>query len=65
MHLITVGDFTTLATDELGALADFGISTPPLPLGVPVLVLVELVETAGGNPLAAISIANLSVMELP
>ncbi len=61
----TVGDFTALATGEEGALANFAVSTPPQPLGVPVVAAVVLSELGGGNPLAQISIANISIMELP
>lgn len=64
--ILTIADLVPLTPDVQGALAAFGITTPPQPLGVPLLVVVELGEVTGpANPLAQIAIANLSIMELP
>lgn len=63
--VLAVADITSLTSGQDGALNVFGISTPPLPLGVPVIILVELIEVGGGHALNTITIANLSVMELP
>lgn len=63
--ILAIEDLVTLATSQSGTLTVFGISTPPQPIGVPLVVTVILGETGGSHALDQIAITNLSVMELP
>lgn len=62
--VLGIETLTALAGNASGSLAPFGLSQP-LPIGVPVVIIAILAEVAGGNALAQLAIANLSVMELP
>jgi hypothetical protein len=54
-----------IAGGASGTLLPFGISQPLLPVGVPVVIFMDLSETGGGNALADLGFVNLSVLELP
>ena len=56
---------SAIAGGEIGTLLPFGISEPPLQVGVPVVIFMDLSETGGGNALADLGFINLSVLELP
>jgi hypothetical protein len=63
--IFTLESLDAIAGNAFGSLLAFGISTPALPLGVPVAIVLELAETGSGHALAQVDIGNLSVMELP
>lgn len=53
-----------LAVSDFGSLLVFGYS-PPQPIGVSLIVAVNLGEVGSGHALASVDVANLSVLELP
>lgn len=63
--VLAIASILPVAGNASSSFAMFGITTPAQHLGIPLLVVVELIETGGGHPLAAIGIENLSAMELP
>ena len=56
--------FNSLGANANGSFNLYGI-TNPMTVGEPMVVLVVLTESGGGNALAQLVIANLSVVELP
>ena len=61
-----LGEFNVnLLANQSGSLATFGVSPTPLPIGQPCVISGTLVEVAGGNPLASVTVIQLSAVEVP